>query len=165
MKAILEDIISQVQKKNIPNINYGGCGVFAVSLYKNLPKQMRPRLVVLIRGDASNYKFILKRQSNFNGLRIPHVVVRVGKLYVDNTGVSHNINDLCDGGCWGYNKVVVPFKKMENEVVKNWRKWNTDFNRTKHASILKATIKKAATKTLGNNKKMTKHTCLIQNKQ
>lgn len=164
MKHILEDIVRQVQEQNIPNINRGGCGIFATTLYKSI-KPFNPRLVVLIRSNPSNYKFILKQQSDFNGLRIPHVVVRVGKYYVDSSGVVFNINELCDGECRGYNKVVVPFKKMENEVVQNWRKWNSDFNRKKYASLLKATIKKAASKNLKSDEKMTNYACTRQNLQ
>lgn len=120
-------------------INAGGCGVFALYLSEELEKRNVKHEIVWIGETWNNSKRVirdvLKSNSNLtlqvfndNGVYLSHVMIKVGKRYVDAEGVFTGFNNTYWAARNRY--VLAKIKKKElSMLVESPDGWNPDFNR------------------------------------
>lgn len=141
-KKVINFIAEEFQKINNSSyrINSGGCGIFAEFAYRSLVKVgLKPKLAVLTRPDEMKKETVeenLKNNAGAFDIPFSHIVLVVGKHYIDSTGAykdhtkinSNYADHLCVVG-------------MDVELLKDWNKnpynWNSVFNRNQVPSIKK----------------------------
>jgi len=139
-KKVLDILNTELQKinNNHQSINRGGCGIFAEALYLSLSKVgLKPKLAVLTRRTEMDEKEVKKNlKNNANAYEVPfsHIVVVIGKKYIDSNGVQKSFMNTPFWNC-------LCVKGMDVELLKEWNKnkynWNDVFNRTQIPSIKK----------------------------
>jgi hypothetical protein len=115
-------------------INSGGCAYFAIALQKKLRKAgFKPRLYIFSDGKLAEFvnrspEPVSAARANEAGYSIAHILVRVGKYYIDSTGVIEDISTTR----WSWYKGGF-VKKEKEKVIKSWLKeedrWNPAFSR------------------------------------
>ena len=113
--------------KEVPNINYGGCGIFAEHLYYILIKLGVNCKIGVICNSDSKYGFECavknKDYDNMYGLR--HIVIIVGNKMLDSNGVHTSLNDFTYiGVCISYAMKIEHLCEANDMDV-----WNPTFNR------------------------------------
>jgi len=139
-KKVLEIINQEFQEinENHKHINSGGCGIFAEFAYRSLSKVgLKPQLAVLTRRTEMDVKDVKKNlKNNASAYQVPfsHIVVVIGKKFIDSNGVQKNLSNTPFWNC-------VCVKGMDVELLKDWNKnkhnWNDVFNRNQIPSIKK----------------------------
>lgn len=126
----------QLQKidERYSRINAGGCAYFAVALQKKLRKAgFLPRLYLFSNDKLAELvnhseKHVSMADANKAGYNIAHVLVRVGKYFIDSTGVRTDISTTR----WSWYEGGF-IKKDKEKVIKSWLKekdrWNDSFDR------------------------------------
>jgi hypothetical protein len=121
------------------SINAGGCGVFALYLSEELEKRNVKHEIVWIGETCNNSKRVIRdvlnSNSNFNlqifnenGVYLSHVMIKVGKRYVDAEGVFTGFNNTY----WAARNRFVLAKITKKELsmlVESPEGWNPSFNR------------------------------------
>jgi len=145
-QSVLEAFVAEMVKINNkhPNINYGGCGVFAVLLYDKLKALgFRPKIAVM----AYSKKNFLDSQDMYFDCGLDyyyrnrtegfcHVIVKAGGYYIDSTGAYKDYKDMKHyrRSFDFIEKVNVDFlRACSNEK----RFWNDTFNRRQIPTITK----------------------------
>ena len=131
------------------HINRGGCGAFALYLSKELDKRNIKHDILWIGDDYHNAEKVIRNtfQSNSNvtledfsdnGIFLSHVMVRIGKKFIDSEGVYKGF----DNTRWSHRRVLSKVSNKELfKLVDNPKGWNDTFNR-KLMPKIKKDIKK-----------------------
>jgi len=141
-KKIINFISEEFQKINNSHfrINSGGCGIFAEIAYRSLIKAgLKPKLAVLTRPNEMNKEMVeqnLKNNAGAFDIPFSHIVLVVGKHYIDSTGAYKDHTKI--SSFYADHLCVIG---MDVELLKDWNKnpynWNRVFNRTQVPSIKK----------------------------
>jgi hypothetical protein len=118
-------------RNNIPNLDNGGCGIFAVLLYEKLKESgFTPRVVTITRdpwGVKTNFK---------NGpIETPfcHFVVRVGDNFIDPFIIANTFKKFCQNDPDWQN--TTHLYCIDYTTLKEWvaceDAWNQRFNRNR----------------------------------
>jgi len=140
MYLLLTDIFKEIQPINeqVDSINCGGCGVFAEHLYDLFIKLgHKPELAII----TNSKKDMDKRVKGIpweNYPSITHIVVKVDKYYMDNSGVFDKIEDVPGYGFWG-NELCTD---LTIETLKEWTSWSSLWNDTFDRKHIKTIAKK-----------------------
>jgi hypothetical protein len=129
---MLQEFVKEYMKinKDVPNINFGGCGVFAEHLYDRLKLMgYKPRLVVLTYPRHVKMLRLRLRLSGQDFVRaydaaIVHVLVKVDGYYLDNLGAVTSFEDT------RYNRYA-KFERLSIEKLREINRlpiWNSSFN-------------------------------------
>lgn len=121
----LTPILAEINK--LPHVNFGGCGIVAFGIHsyvqENFPDLEAEIVFLFCSGDSDNKEAILDYKPASAG----HVVVKVGKYYLDSEGI-HSYSDLKSN--WG----VFASKSVNLALAKrciNDASWNPTFDRQK----------------------------------
>jgi hypothetical protein len=154
----LEEIVNQLEPINdvVPNLNAGGCGIFALALADNLyAKGIRCKLAIIgvfgttdenvynskiyevLERCKKNNSEINAKQLHLNGLTLYHVMVEVetetGKVYLDSEGVyDHPRNSRWSIEIEGLADIETIRPFIEHPVG-----WNQMYNRNFNAKVYK----------------------------
>jgi len=132
----LEPALPQVQNK-FPSINWGGCGVFANLLANELDKLGVKYKIIWIGHEARHKKDIKDIFKHYGGqvslidfnnrdIYLAHVMIKVGRKFIDASGVHKNLNDTQ----WGWYRLRHEITKEQLEFISLTSEgWNTSFNR------------------------------------
>lgn len=123
--------------KKVKCLNKGGCGIFAVALYDILIELGYKPQIVVITNDREAMRCRVHRIDHKKYASVQHMVVKVGKYYVDSTGFN---TDCCIfakpyvGRVDGYGKPIFElFAQMPIKVARQWNEnphqWNSRFRR------------------------------------
>lgn len=123
----------------IPYVNRGGCGVVAKEIYNLFLKLgYKPKITLF-----SNYPVSIAEyaNNNYNCPKFDHIVIKVGKYYIDSTGAYTTKKQM------SYNKnkkvyVGLPFDKLLDLIDNNDVGWNWLFNRYKYEPIIERKCRK-----------------------
>jgi hypothetical protein len=120
----------------IPNLNYGGCGVFAENLYVRLVKLgLKPKIAIITDDIKGVKRFV--RLSKYNpcsraiyltDIDVHHIVIKLGNKLMDSEGVYDNISSIKHYRRQVfklYDKVPIRLLKEMNDTLE----WNPCFNR------------------------------------
>ena len=133
----------------IPDINRGGCGIFAEELYNTLIKLgNKPQIYIITRFNIND---VLEAIANDNtyGFSFNHIIIKIGKYYYDSNG-KRTIEDYRD--IYGSNISFVNCSiEYLNKLNANIDVWNDTFNRNKTKNI-QAVLEKAFKKIVLNTK-------------
>lgn len=133
----LDYALEEVENK-FPDINYGGCGVFALILYSELKSLgANPKLLVSIGTIVSMSKSIVRKANQCKNLEqldnlldIGHIFVQVGRRYIDSTGVHYTKYDI------SFTSRCIPLTvEALNTMAHNSKGWNEEFNRRRTPAI------------------------------
>ena len=129
---VFENYHEEIHKR-INYINSGGCGIFAVLLYKALVNLgLSPKLMVLTNEAEEMKKRIRNENHDYWGSLVVHTYVYIFGKYMDSEGLFDdpykNFGD--------YRQITeIPVEVME-EWNNNEEIWNDKFNR-KHIPVIK----------------------------
>lgn len=155
----LFELGEEIKKINdkYPDINYGGCGLFAVLLYNKLKNLgYNPVICSFVYNEQAFRKSIeiynkegilsyeLKRREGFC-----HVILKVGDFYMDSTGVYEIVTEM-DEFCMGYRVVEGVSYKMILECSNKRSLWNNTFNRN-HISEIEGELNLILERVINNN--------------
>lgn len=135
--------LAQGVGKKINNLNCGGCGVFAVELYKRLKGLelgVEPQLWILSSWSSTEERYreiremlrakgVTRTLGKFNdyGWYLRHVIVEFAGGWFDGTGFYQNFESLNDN--WGCkNAFKIEFEDIET-MVSDPSGWNDRFDR------------------------------------
>lgn len=139
----MENLTAQLREidNKIPNINAGGCGIFALELGKKLKQNNIKFKYVLI--SYNKEETFLSSTRNFNRLPediktnmevldrhnygVSHVMIYHKGCFIDSTGVYNKINETRWGG-----GMFNPSSIINEDYLSMWCKdgcWNNTFNR------------------------------------
>lgn len=116
---------------SIPCINFGGCGISALSMYRWIKKyqQIDDMSFTFLYSDNDGFSHneqILSGKNHSSVLFAPtHVILRIEGFFIDSNEVFETVNDLC------YKRIHKQI--TENQLVESINQkhyWNNDFNRT-----------------------------------
>lgn len=149
--------ISKVNEK-LYGIDRGGCGLFAVKLAKRLKKLGIPaKIAILDRwGNIDDYKEDIKELGYIDpdSSKPSHVLVKIGRRYVDNNGVFTKRQILDE---WNAEPTLeIEVTQYEKAAATEYG-WNPTFDRTaKNITIINSHLKEVCellNKKLSGNKK------------
>ena len=146
----LKEIVNQLKVINdvIPNLNYGGCGIYALAVAENLYAKGIPCELAIIGSmgttdeviyNNSVYNVVKRckrrnreinaRRLHDNGFTLYHVMVKIetetGTVYIDSEGVyDHPENSRWSVGIEG----IADIETMR-PFIENTEGWNSSFNR------------------------------------
>jgi hypothetical protein len=111
----------------VPNINCGGCGIFAEALYNSLTKLgNKPKLIVLTN-NPTYMRLCIREDIGINSLW--HIIVKVGNYYYDSNGRFSSVSDIIKKYDYpNLTCVDVPIERLA-EWNKDKSIWNSKFNR------------------------------------
>lgn len=142
LRKKLDEQLKEINDR-FSHINAGGCAYFAVALQKKLRESgLKPRIYILSNGKLASYvnqsrTNVTAAQANRAGYSIAHVLIRLGKYYVDSTGV---ISDIKKTKWLFYKGGYVKLEK--EEAIKGWLKekdrWNPMFDKKQLKAIYSA---------------------------
>lgn len=132
----LEPALPSIHEK-FPSINWGGCGVFANLLTTELDKLGVKYKIIWIGNnpnDKKQIKKIFKEKGDkvilwdFNeiGIGVAHFMVKIGRKFVDASGVYKSLNDT---EWWNYRLRCEVTKENLNSVSVSHLGWNNMFDR------------------------------------
>ena len=127
---------------DIRSIQYGGCGVFALSLYNLLKKLNRKPTIVVVTGKRA-IKWIDAWVGNVSkceaNIEAHHIVIKLGKSYIDNNGIYNDWRKI--EHCDERNQVI--YENLPVEVLEEWVNkftWNHRFYMKEHRPLLENKI-------------------------
>lgn len=121
--TLLENHTLPYFRSNYPNINRGGCGLFAKVLSDFLKKNSIDHDIVRLSYCSEKHKEIIhnisQRNTNYDKLSDLHFVVKLDETYVDahDTGTFHN-----------YSAELTHTNEDINFIVKHSHRWNDAVN-------------------------------------
>jgi hypothetical protein len=147
-KKILDEIEIEFQslEADIPDLNYGGCGIFAEEAYKLLVSLgLTPRIAVLARGSRGEVKseIVYGITNNLSGRVVPfnHVLLKLGGRYIDSGGVYRSLKEMDEP----YSNMIC-VTGMQLDLLEEWNKdrmvWNYRFKRTGNVQRIRRTMNK-----------------------
>ncbi len=123
----------------VPNLNIGGCGVFAEHLYKLLISVgVKPKIVVITDNIAAMNDRILNNGDEWGAI-IKHIVLFINGKYIDSDGVYNSVKDIHHNK---YGTLITD--KLTIEVLEKWNKgdfWNECFDKKKYTPFIKKQFK------------------------
>jgi hypothetical protein len=142
-RHLIEKVLEKMQHVNtvIPNLNCGGCGVFAHALAAELEfKGLKPKIAVISNRDVPKLsddfaEKVLKeknvltaRELNASGADIAHMMVYLEEegLYIDSEGVY---TSLRESGWSGYRHQFNMSVEHTCTIVESPDGWNSRFDR------------------------------------
>lgn len=133
--TLLFELFADINEK-VPRLNYGGCGVFAEKLYHLLcGLGLNPKLIVITdnaKGMNERVKGYDKWSFKYGYASITHIVVRVGRYYIDSTGIYKSIVFVCEFHKYRETQRQVS-TRLTIDVLEKWNAqpyiWNDSFNR------------------------------------
>jgi hypothetical protein len=134
--------------EKVPRINHGGCGVFAEKLYMVLCNLgLTPKLIVITdnrKGMNERVKGEDNWSDKFGYASITHIVVKIGKHYVDSTGIYSSVKYVCEHHAYRISIREVS-TTLTIDTLKDWNNnpyiWNDSFNR-RHIKTIENKLEK-----------------------
>ena len=136
-KASQEEIAALAKRlraigKKIPNINYGGCGVFAEALHAALAKSGIKSAIAIVSREGDG---VIRSVNELNFAQFMHMVVRVDGKYLDSDGVyaSNTLTAVSNSRAkYGFmaDKLDVAHPKALKAMNRLAGEWNPMFDRT-----------------------------------
>mgnify|MGYP003618623606 CR=1 FL=1 len=118
------------------NINSGGCGIYALAIYRYFQKHNmsldRFRLVVFLRNYQKDMIFPIIENNNIVGNIPSHVVLMLNSMCYDSEGVFE-FYKYCKIQDEEYQRLPIVIDMIEEDLVKAINQpesWNTTFDRT-----------------------------------
>lgn len=143
-------ILNREIKKEIPNINSGGCGVFTLLMYKQLEKLgYKPNIAIMTSFWESNIDSkkevlnnIMNRQRTSNEIRegtsFSHCCIEVGGLLFDGINVGQSLKEK-----WKRYPITGNYTVEELELSLKVGSWNDTYSRREKNPTLRKVIRKA----------------------
>ena len=145
-QSVLLAFVAEMVKinKKHPNINYGGCGFFAVLLYDKLKALgFRPKIAVMVysledfeRSEGMYFEHGMEYYWQNRREGFPHVVVKAGGYYIDSTGAYKDYKDM-PSYWYKYKLYVGSDVEFIRECSNVSHLWNDSFNRRQIPTITK----------------------------
>ena len=130
--------------KDIPSINAGGCGLFALNMAKQLAP-LRPE-IYNISGIYPRHARELSKEGRLINNTCHHIFIKVKGVFLDSTGASVDIKQV-KKVYYGDTVTRVKLKDVE-KAVNQEAIWNPMFDREKYGKVLEEQIKLAVSKNL-----------------
>ncbi len=115
--------------KEVPNIHFGGCCVFAESLYKLLMDLGKKPKIVILTNTKDTLIHCINNNINDNEaeISIAHTVIECDGKYIDNTGIYGNVREFPH---WtiNYSDIEISIEDLKF-INKDFKNWNPRFNR------------------------------------
>jgi hypothetical protein len=122
---------------SIPYINGGGCGIVALTLYRELKKY------------NDNVKII---QVTYGFHQFIHFVIKVNGVYIHSDGIFANNSEELNFNAQKTYHTDCDFCDIEEKYLENLLKdkslWNSYFDREKYEKVIKKAIKKTVEQTI-----------------
>jgi len=148
--ALLAKRLRAIGKK-IPNINYGGCGVFAYALHAALAKSGIKSAIAIVSRKGNG---VIRSVNELDGAHFMHMIVRVDGKYLDSDGVyaGNTLTAVSNSRAkygWMADKLDVAHPKALTAMNKLADEWNPRFDRT-NIRIVKKMVRAAVDSAFGD---------------
>jgi len=115
-------VIQSTVRSKYPNINYGGCGLFAYVYAKHFPESK----LYLISYDSENKVRECITNGEFRDIFVTHVFIKHGDTYLDGANTYASLDNVKDEfSCWYKCSLPIELDHLE-ELVFN-HTWNREF--------------------------------------
>lgn len=139
IKTLLTALYDQYQIVNskVKYLNQGGCGVFAEGLFDVLTALgYKPTICIITPNKVGMTKRVNNDDTGWASCT--HMIIKVGKYYIDSTGVYNSITSMTAYHGYGYQELFVG---ISIDITREWNnnpyQWNDSFNRRQIVTVKK----------------------------
>src|ERR1035437_222645 len=140
-KRLIEAVVAEFKKihETIPNINQGGCGIFAYEAYKLLEGLgLRVKLGVITRNkDKTIYH--IRNNSGASVTPFDHIVLCVGRKLIDSGGMYTKPNQILYYENGFDIAMGMPLDMLDNWITKYYG-WNRRFDKETYTPVIKESL-------------------------